>query len=370
MDAKKKIGILTFHRAINYGAVLQAFALQECLKNMIKDADIEFIDFYDANTYKVICVNSLKTFVKWCIKQIDGSRKRIIKFRRFVIRHLQLSKAHWTNNKDLLATPPEYDVYITGSDQVFNPYNRDYQVNFLGFKPSKPYKKIAYSASMGVNEFPKDKLDNIKTYLSDFSNISCRESQSVQYLSKLGFSSQWTVDPVFLLSSKEWTEKLNLITIKDRLGLPEKYIFVYDLNGKEKLMSYAYKLSDVTKLPIICLTSNFLQHYRVHKMFRGLGPDEFLACLSNASYVVTDSFHGTALSIVFRRSFFTLIAFERVKNRITSLLELLHLESRLLHEGYVFNKLKIEYSQEILEKLQTAIEDSKSYLKVAIEDKK
>jgi len=333
MSDKKKIGILTFHRAINYGAVLQAFALQEFVMNNFHAYDVEIINFYtdvqdiSYMSYKAIN-NKFKRMLVSTLFHYYGIQNKKDKFDSFLYKYLKLSK-RYSDATDFVIEPPQYDIYIVGSDQVFNPKNRYREVYYLNFD-KKENKKVSYAASLGVDHYEENEEIIIKKYLSDFDAISCREKQGVNAIEKLGFRAEFMCDPVFLLDVNSWISKLSLDKIK--LDFPKKYIFVYDLNGGDRLIRKAKELSKVTELPIYCLTGNLLQRYGIKHIYYNLSPEEFLFCIKNSTFVVTDSFHGTVLSIIFKREFYSFIAVKNTASRIYSILEDLNLNNRIIRD--------------------------------------
>lgn len=331
MSDKKKIGILTFHRAINYGAVLQAFALQEFVIKNFLAYDVEIINFYtDVQDTSYLSYKAINNKFKRLLASALFSHYRIYdkknKFDSFLCKYLKLSK-RYSDAVDFVTAPPQYDIYIVGSDQVFNPKNKYREVYYLNFD-KEGNKKVSYAASLGVDHYDEDEKITIKKFLSDFDAISCREKQGVAAIEKLGFNVEFMCDPVFLLDRKSWISKLSID--KTKLNFPQKYIFVYDLNGGDRLIKKAKELSKVTGLPIYCLTGNIFQRYGIRHIFYNLSPEEFLFCIKNSRFVVTDSFHGTALSIIFKREFYSYIAVKNTASRIYSILEDLNLDNRII----------------------------------------
>lgn len=363
----KKIGILTFHRAINYGAVLQAYALQTFIKNNCKDREVEFIDYYESDIYastkfrNIVASSFVKRLVLFFLSKVRRVDSRMNKFKFFVNKYLNVSRKSWNSAANFLLNPPEYDYYITGSDQVFNPYCQSWQVNFLGFFEGSKSKKISYAASFGVTVIPDEKKDCIREYLRDFDAISVRERQGVDIVSQMGLKAIQVVDPVFLLTSNEWQ---NIMSPKvSFLRKQQNYIFVFDLNGGDSLLKKAYELSKKTGLPIYCLSFNIKQRYNVSKVVYDLSPNEFLTSLMNATYVITDSFHGTAFSLNFRKNFFTYIALKGTSSRIYSMLELFNLKDRIIYSEDDFpEQLHINYDNKRLETLSTMLSESKKFL--------
>jgi len=342
-----KIGILTFHTSENYGAVLQAYALQETLKREFNSSEVEIINYAPITTkksyriYKYKSNNIIKQFLLYCLTTYYyfALKNKKNKFYSFVNNFLNLSNQTYLTELEFLGNIPNYDVYITGSDQVFNPNNpNNKRIFFLDF-PKNKSKKIAYAPSFGVTQFSDEQKEKITSFISSFDALSCRENEGANFLTKItGKKVPVVLDPVFLLSEKEWNKVIVLPKTKD------KYIFIYDLNGGEALVKIANKIKGKTGYKIVCCTSKITAFYHIDKQLYNLGPQEFLGYIKNAEYVVTDSFHGTAFSVVFNKKFYSYIAFSKTSSRIISLLKNLGIDNRLvlkesLSSFHVENKL-------------------------------
>ena len=286
-----KIAILTFVKAINYGAVLQAFALSEKLKSY--GADVYFLNY---NNKKIQSSNSVFDFkrllnLKYTIAHLYNlpcAIKRYKLFKKFRKEHLK-----FTND-----IPQNFDAVITGSDQVWN-YNltdNDW-FYFLDFK-KKNTKKIAYAASFGINDIDCIKKNKIEDYLKDFDFISVRENSAVSLVKQISAQeASLVLDPTLLLTKNEWTEFLNS-TKNNR-----PYIFVYTVENNKEVWEFAKKLSLKTKLPICSISYSKLHKQNAVYNFNA-GPQQWLEYILGAKYVVTNSFHAIAFSINFQKQFF------------------------------------------------------------------
>ena len=366
MEKLTTIGILTFHNANNYGAVLQAYALQTYLG---KDdfTKVEIIDFCtkahikSARIFKRKSENGLKNIILQaltCLRYIPLHKKKM-KFESFRQDFLHLSKHKYTSERDFLTNISPYDVYISGSDQVFNPNIEFSQVYYLNFHPSYG-KKIAYAPSFGISTFNDEIKNKILPFLQDFQSLSCRENVGAQYMSKILKKNIPTVlDPVFLIKKEEW---------ESIMKIPEenyKYIFVYDLCGGKELIKISKRLKEITGLKIICATAHTKEFYSGCKSKYSIGPLELLGYINRAEYVVTDSFHGTSLSIILNTKVLSYIALPHVSNRITSIMEQLHIKDQIITNVNNFNFSSIKFTNYQTE-LQSLISSSKNYLKKAL----
>ena len=319
-----KIGILTFHRAINYGAVLQAYALKSKLEEL--GNQVEVVDYKNEYFSKIYSVLYFKSFsLKDIILAFYNFPIRIKKNKRFedfINKNLNLSRE--VNSQNIKDIEEDYDLFVCGSDQVWNyrlnDFDKTYFLDFL----SDSKKKNSYAASFGVSTIPVEHQREYKRLLSDFNNIAVREYEGLQIVKDLvGRDARVTLDPVFLLSKEEWEKIAEEPSIKD------DYILVYKLN-KTDVFEYAEKLSKVTGLKVVVVQAKM----RINKSFiaeRTTSPEEFVGWFKNAKYIVTDSFHGLAFSILFNKSFSVHLD-KRAQNhnsRALTLLKLLSLEDRV-----------------------------------------
>ena len=335
----KKIGILTFHFPINYGAVLQTFALSKACELM--GGDVEVINYFSTDQERANSIffdkrrGWLKSllYVLMVLPHWQELRRKKHRFREFIKNHIKISARFKTLGELKQGLAPK-DIYLTGSDQVFNPVSdRNIKVYYQSFHDKRMGIKAAYAPSFGISLFSEDLTKKIKPLLGDFAYLSCREDDGAAYISRLvGKSIQTVLDPVFLLSASEWIKCLEA-------ELPvnhhkEKYILVYDLNGRDNLISMAKKMKLVCNLPIICLTTKKYNvwRYRVDEIIMDAGPLEFISLIRDADTVVTDSFHGTAFSIIFNKKFVTYNALPRASMRITSILNKLNLQNHFVED--------------------------------------
>lgn len=325
-----KIGIFTYFQT-NYGAVLQAYALQKYLQEQ-PNTEVEIIDFTTPDHlegHKVFKRQSLKNPVAavayyfFTVIHYVQLKHRVTRTWDFKKKYFH-STRRFSSMKDVLENHPIEDIYITGSDQVFNPIGMYVPLYYLGFDKGNG-KKVAYAPSFGISKFDDTITQKIEGYVKDFDFLSCREPAGAEYLSSIaGHEVPVVVDPVLLHDSDEWDKVAVCPKMKSN------YIFIYDLNGADNLIKIAKKVQKKTKLPIVCLTRNRLKLYPVDKQIYDAGPAEFVGWIKDASYVVTDSFHGTVFSLIFSKQFFTFIALERTSSRIRSILAKVGLDNRIV----------------------------------------
>ena len=245
-DNMKKVGILTFHRAINYGAVLQAYALSSVLQTKY-DVDIIDYDCKQISNNNHIEKSKIKKFIKYIIypKMMLDKSRRTNKFDLFVRNLLPLSSRYDATNIELANS--RYDAFVVGSDQVWNLRVTGNDMNyFLQFASDE--KKYSYAASFGGS--PKvfdDRKEEIAAALSSFQSLLVRESDAIDYLKEESVSTEakLTCDPVFLLDRDAWIKKMNLKVNK------RGYVFVYIVAPDRYAVTFARNLAKEKNLDIV-----------------------------------------------------------------------------------------------------------------------
>lgn len=328
--AVKKIGLLTFHFPINYGALLQTYALKQYLSD--KGYNVYTVNYFTKEQISDYTfwgkIKTIKGFCHYLLKIVFSfyylNKRR--KFRRFQLQHFALTK-HYDKIEKVNF---EYDVVLTGSDQVFNITKKSNLVYYQPFKKQNGQKKIAYSPSFGIDPESFLYKKDIIELLSDFDSLSCRETTGAAFMERvLDREIPSVVDPVYLLSKEEW----EVIASKDRIK--DDYILIYDLNGKENLIKIAQKISGTYKIVIVStdyLAKLKYSRHKVYKIIIDAGIEEFIGLIKNAEYVITDSFHGISMSVIFGKKFYCFIALEKAAGRILSLLQNLSLETRIIRD--------------------------------------
>lgn len=325
---KIRTATITFHKAINYGAILQTYALQHSILKLGIDNDV--ID-YDckliSDEYKLINIKSIKLFVKSLISfRLYYYKKN--KFKSFIKKYIILTNPV---TKDVLKSKEfnnKYDFFITGSDQVWNYEitNLD-EVYFLNFV--KDEKKIkSYAASFGISYIPINLSLKYKEYLKRFSSILVREKTGAELIEKLIEKKVNVVlDPVLLLNKNEWDKIASKTKFDD---IKNKYILVYITTPYIKL--FAEKLSIKYKIPIFNITDLILKKKnKIGNTECKLGPEEFINAIKNARFVVTASFHAVVFSIIYNKEFFINNVDKTKENRSSrqkDLLDLLGIKDR------------------------------------------
>lgn len=299
----RSIGVITMYRR-NYGAFLQAYALQKTLNKCGYVAELIRYDYYKDKSFLEIPLSELRNpllFGKKVLIALYRSRCRKEREKVFdesIHRHLKESKEYYRSYEELYKSPPVYDIYLTGSDQVFNPLltPHAFPSRLLCFTDKK---KVSYAASAGSAELKEQKMDALVHELRKFSAISVREKKLENILAnKLNIRVETHIDPTLLLNVGEW--ELFASFPNDIIPNNTHYIFFYQIGDDNGLQQIAENLSNTTGLPIFA-ADRFPNFQNVIKRNRILSPEEWVGALSKADYVVTNSFHGTVFSIIYHK---------------------------------------------------------------------
>lgn len=345
-----KIGIITILKVNNYGAELQAYATQAFLKKIGHDAEIIDYLFYK-NPQHIRTKLSAAKF-RFPLKQIlaehiypilqkikmipyrASDKIRTERFYNFHLKNTSLSKTYYTIDS-LYADTMDYDVYLTGSDQVWNPYiYSSLAPYFLDFAPEGK-KKIAYASSFGVSQIPAHAKTYYSMQLKKYTAIGVREKNAVKIISDLAnMTSEWVIDPTLILSKEEWLKVAEPVK-----NIPNTFVLIYELTPCPYIIKLAKYIAQKANLQIVRLCKSAIKEDKDKSIIdiTDAGPGEFLSIFDRAKFIVTNSFHGTAFSINFNKLFYTVITKRKQNNsRQKSLLELFSLQNRLLLEDASF----------------------------------
>ena len=318
-----RIGILTFHSQINYGAILQAYALQEVLSSL--GHDVMIIDRWmgEGNSaLKGISANrSIKVWVKFLIRAILGFGDALtyIRHRRTFkkLPHiLKLTPYHFFNWQD---APNDLgvDLIIVGSDQVWKPELQGSQLPYLLFgAPNIP--AIAYAASFGLHSLPSEFKDRYETGLKRFKAISVREQEGIHIVNSLGHSATHVLDPTLLADISIWQRLMSSTLKRQRKRITCYFVLLplgYVVSALKHFANmHNYDIDVFFAGPCIVLPSNVLEFLRIstgtirsafasriHTHFTAT-PDEFVSYIYNSDGVITDSFHATMFSTIFNKN--------------------------------------------------------------------
>lgn len=369
-----KIGILTYHRAHNYGAVLQAFALKSSL--VLQGHNVEFIDYwpdYRKGMYDFVDFSffyeHMKTHQKFreLIKELIIFPKKVVRytrFQKFIKQKLNVSKSSLVRDGSLIKD--EYDVIIFGSDQIWRNNNfkafKGFDSVYWGEFPKNYHvKKVAYAASMGVMHINTAQDKFIEDHLKNFNAISVRESKLFFLIQSLTNKKiEKVLDPVFLLDSKEWLNLLSENHSAKKDSKKEDYVLFYHLNNSPGAKVLTKRLSKLYKCKIIEIRGSARPFS--FNFYETIGPEKYIWLMANAKVIVSTSFHGVAFSIIFRKQFYAL-GMRNNSERVTSLLKSLDISDRYIDDLKTLKNINIPIDYEkVDEKLSCLIKTSKNFL--------
>lgn len=361
MADKKKVAFLTRHTVSNYGSLLQTYATQKAIEKLGHEAIC--INYYRSDEKPKRLVRTLLQCSSWnkniltrLIYMITQkpvyafAGKRFEKYRKII----KISDVEYNCEQELIDNCPEADVFMTGSDQVWNTITCDKidPVFFMSFLRDEQ-KRVAYGASFGGSSVKDEDKAAMSSLLKKYSTITVRENTGVKILQQLGIDSTQVLDPTFLLSKSEWEE------IIPKRSCNEKFVLVYQLHPNKKFDKYAKAFAKSKGLKLYRVSGCFHHVVRSGKFVCCPAVEEFLWYIKNAEYFLTDSFHGTAFAIGLNTQFVDVLP-KSYSERISSILQLIGYENRILKDYNDFDIVneKINF-KEVNEKI--ADERRKSY---------
>lgn len=352
--------MITFHRARNIGANLQAYSMNQYINDHI--ARCEIIDFYPNN--QTAHRKKIRKFLS-CIKSILLYRKRAIdrKFSRFQKKYYTISSKTYYGDADLMSNPPQYDLLLSGSDQILNTTLSDVsQSYYLSFENRT--KKISYASSFGRTELSEKEYSLIDVELRKFKHLSVREESAKKIIEeRIGATVELVLDPVFLLSANEWEQ------IQKKIKVPDDYILVYAMEVTSGLIDIVNKACEEYSLPVFVIYGCSDHRVLEGTVISDCGPQEFISYINKAKFVITNSFHGTAFSIVFKKNFICVSHSSR-NARLENIMTLIDEGEKLVNFSEV-NSVIIDYIIDgaiALKRLASYIEKSKKYLREACQE--
>lgn len=328
------VGIITMHKSDNYGAVLQSYALVKAIEKVGAKAEIiNYIPERFKTSVQFFYVHPRRynsILKKYIIMAASLPIRALIYYRynTFLKEYLPVGKNVYYSEEDLETRIPKYDVYMSGSDQVWNPEfeGRIDSAFFLKFAPDTA-RKVAYAVSFGKGSLSDIEAAEVKKLLSRYDYISVREKSGKEIITNLGFDAEYLLDPTFLLDGNEWR------TFSNKRLVKEKYVLVYQLNPNPKLLEIANRIAKEHNLKVVKFSRDVVKKAGVDINMAFQRPEYFVSMIANADYIVTDSFHGTAFSINLHKKF-TVVMPPKYSDRLNSILTKLELESRLADEMY------------------------------------
>ena len=355
-----KVGIVTFHRAHNYGAMLQCYSLANVLSRL--GYKVEVIDYlpekFEAEYSLWPCKQlSFKHNVGKILKMLpvfSTAIKRNKAFNNF-LKKLPLSRYYSPRTHQI----DGYDTIVFGSDQIWNPLlTNSEDIIYSGSFKKNNTRFISYAASSNPILYDGKYDAYFKSIVNNFDAISTREKTLCDYLNTIKSECATIVlDPVFLLDAKSW-EKISIEPKEN------DYLLIYTVPQTPVIYKLAKKIAHDLNLKIVEIRPN-TNKGGIRGAYRYATPEEFLGLFIKASFVLTTSFHGTSFSVIFRKPFFTVSIGKNVNDRSSSLLRSLGLEDRILENENISVNPFINYS-DVDVKLQHLINKSNDFLKKSI----
>lgn len=293
------IGILTFHFALNYGAMLQAYALLSTIRN--DGHSCQIIDYMPAHMSGTCNINPISTNLQWKnkLKSLLKLPLRYLSYRKFTefSREFLMVETSSPKKRETFTIPNTVSTVVVGSDQV---WNGDITHNDPAYFFAPFHKTVtchSYAASIGSDLPTEEVATYCREYLPLFSSISVRESNLQELLStEMDLAVSHVLDPVFLHKKRHWSS-----VARKPPKVPEKYILYYSLEENQELAQNCCSISRATGLPIISIHPFARCFIKGSKQLYSTGPQEFLWLIENAEYVCTNSFHAVAFSGIFQK---------------------------------------------------------------------
>lgn len=364
-----KVGILTFHTAKNIGAQLQAFALTETLFSLGHKVEIvRYEPAYLSRPYTFFRKVRIKNGILSCTKQIilhllfdiHTWIRTIIHYKKFRNSYLKLSATACRNISSLIKC--DYDALIVGSDQIWNPEITDnrlddfYTLNIHG----SDIRKISYAASFSAALMSHECAQSLAKRIADFHSVSVREKELKSFLSAYTNKKiDIVVDPTLLLDKMEW-EKF----VGSKRIIKEKYVLIYQARGsKAPILKQAKQLAE--KYHAIVYDASGMNYRVRHNSVQYVNPIEFLNLVYYAEAIVTVSFHGTAISLILEKPFYSVVLGDGRDGRVVDLLTNVGLENLLVSSSEELQPQNIDFTEPI-RRLNHLRQQSMEYIENAL----
>ena len=315
--------MLTFHRTLNYGAVLQCYALTRAISNL--GYDVSVIDYRSPLIEqremrpRFFSRKNVKNFVGFPFEMLLKYARRH-SFSNSKVRVASLRQVR--SDIDLVPQLQGLDSVMVGSDQVWNLglTGGDYQYFLPG---PGGFKKNSYAASFGSKKVAQS--DRVAEYLKDFNHVGVRECDGVRMAREMGVNASQVLDPTLLLTAERWRS----VSFSAR-QLPDRYIVAYAVNMKDDVVFRAKKIAAERHIPLVYVHGNDWTPVAGAKNIYAARPDEFIYLIQKAEVVVTSSFHGTCFSILMHRPFTIVMNLwkENANSRLESLLQLVGIDDK------------------------------------------
>jgi hypothetical protein len=338
-----RVIVITRHAISNYGSILQTIATQQSIEKLGHECKI--LDYIREDE---LLKNSMRTDLakkaKWNKNYATRALYKIIRLpenkcmdiRFSSMRKKYLKLTGWYKSLEDLKSVPDADVYLTGSDQVWGPvqmggYDGRYFLDFV----QDDKKKVSYAASFGKTDITEETKDFFYRLLLRYDKITVREKTAVNIIDNLNLEAEQVLDPTLLLEASEWMKLIR--------KLPKKrYVLVYAIHNNRRLDQYAKEFAKKAGLPLVRITPLIHQLMRGGKIIWLPDIGKFLSYIKNATFLITDSFHGTAFAINFGTQFVEVLPNNGTDSRNMSILELTGLKDRVVIDTNDFSYIEKE----------------------------
>ena len=345
---------VTYHHTTNYGAVLQAYALQQTIMSLGHENLILETSINKKKNKRVFSIKELYLFFlsKLRAKELLRLRQHFVAFHT---ERLNLTKP-FSSMEELRNNCPDVDCLITGSDQVWrfatNPKFLDSRL--LDFGPENAIR-FSYAASMEELNYTDNEKLKLRESLQRYKGISVREESAKQYIESFSpFIVERLLDPVFLLTKEQWSK------IEKEPRLSGSYILCYQVQSNKRMEGVARELKRETGLPIVSICNSSIRWIKSDYYYHDVSIEEFIGFYHNASYIVSASFHGVAMGLVFEKPVYAMVKASRA-NRIKEVMQLFCLDDYIVPEDDI--KPIKPYTNDAIETLKEVKESmvSKSF---------
>ena len=337
-----KIGILTMHRVLNCGSALQAYALQKYISDSGHES--ELIDYIFPNKKKLTVINKAIQILK---DIYTGRFKTKIKFRNFYKNHYSLSTTQYKSKEAFADACLEYDLLLTGSDQVWNPIHIKDDFSFFFPNASLNIPKYSYASSFSTSNITPELKPVFSKYLKTYAGISVREKSGMAIVEELtSRTPKYVCDPTLLLNKEQWTEIARGHEVKNIKG---PYILVYILGYAYNPYPYIWEtikyVQSKLNQKVIIIDGKMSDDIHSCTQIKHIGPLEFVNLVKDSSFIITTSFHGTAFALNFEKPFFSIIKdYSGFDTRMTDLLEKTHASDRaIIYNKFTKKELSFDY---------------------------
>ena len=363
-----KTGLVTFYHIHHYGALLQAYATERSVERC--GSQCEIVDYYVNQNNDLFRrptgLGSAAADVHTALHYAP-LKARYQRFEEFSKQYLRISGHRFESLEELKNAELPYDVILSGSDQIWNPkIFPDGRFDPVFFGAFSRRRKIAYAPSFGIPHVPEGMEEELRGYLAGFSHVSVRERQGQVIVEEVtGKTVPVVLDPTLLLDREEWGAIAQPPADKG-------YILCYCISKPGALSPYIHALAEKTGLPVVQLCGIRQKVHPKAKCVLDAGPAEFLGLFQNASYVCTNSFHGTVFSVQFQKPFFTAVAPSELaapeSSRTFSILSRLGLTGRIIGKGDTAGLDDAIDWASVDRRLEEARQSSLTYLRAALAD--